>query len=290
MSRKKVSIPTLKRMKARGEKISMLTAYDALMAKLVDESGVDMVLVGDSLGMVFQGHDDTLPVTMDEMVYHTRAVKRTVTRAFVVADLPFMSYQVSTAEAVRNAGRLLKEGRADAVKLECGGDTVSVIREIVKAGIPVMGHVGLGPQSYKQLGGHRVQGKNPKDIHRILQNAREVEEAGAFSIVIEAVPWPVAKRITESLTIPTIGIGAGPHCDGQVLVYADMLGLFTAFQPHFVRRFANLGDVAKNAFSAYHQAVKEGSFPTLDESYSIDHEIVESLDGYSASKAEPNQN
>lgn len=255
----------------------MLTAYDYLFAKLMDESGVDTLLVGDSLGMVVQGHENTLPVTMEDIIYHTRAVKRAVSRAFVIADMPFLSYQITIEDAVFNAGRLLKEGGADAVKLECSGNTMEVIYNIVEAGIPVMGHVGLGPQSCKQLGGHFVQGKTPKAIRKIMQDAKDVEEAGAFSMVIEAVPWQVAKRITEKASIPTIGIGAGPHCDGQVLVYADMVGLFTAFQPHFVRRFANLSEEASKAFKHYDEAVKNGFFPTLDESYSIDNSVLEKL-------------
>jgi len=278
MSTKRITAPDLLRMKNRGEKISMLTAYDYTFAKLMDEAGVDALLVGDSLGMVVQGHEDTLPVTMDEMIYHTRNVRRAVKRALVIGDMPFLSYQVDVEEAVRNAGRLLKEGGADAVKLEGGAPSARAIRRMVEAGIPVMGHVGLGPQSCKNLGGHKVQGKTAEAAKALLRDAEAVQEAGAFSIVIEAVPWAVAKRITRRMTIPTIGIGAGPHCDGQVLVYADMLGLFTAFQPHFVRRFAHLGDESIRAFQEFGQAVKDGSFPTLDESYSIDENILASLD------------
>ncbi len=274
MNKKRVSVPSLKRMKRQGEKISMLTAYDFTFAALMDGAGVDVLLVGDSLGMVFQGQEDTLPVTIGDVIYHTRAVKRAVQHSLLVADMPFLSYQVTPEEAVYNAGRLLKEGGADAVKLEGGIPASSAIEKMVNACIPVMGHVGLGPQSCKLLGGHRVQGKSSNAIQRLLQDAKAVENAGAFSLVIEAVPWPVAKMITEHVSIPTIGIGAGPHCDGQVLVFADMLGLFTAFQPHFVRRFAQLGEESRKAFEEYSNAVKEGSFPTLDESYSLDESIL----------------
>lgn len=271
-------MPAFQKMKNRGQKITMLTAYDYTFASLMDQSGIDILLVGDSLGMVVQGHDDTLAVTLEDIIYHTRAVKRAAKHALVVADMPFMSYQVSEEEALRNAGRLLKEGGADAIKLEGGEKYGLAIELMVNAGIPVMGHVGLGPQSTKVLGGHKVQGKTAESIHDLLEDAISVQEAGAFSLVIEAVPWPVAQRITQSLTIPTIGIGAGPHCDGQVLVYADMLGLFTAFQPHFVRRFAHLGDQAGGAFRHFIQTVREGSFPTLDESYSIDQKVLNELD------------
>lgn len=269
-TRTRMTVPRFRRMKPLGEKITMLTAYDALFARMMDEAGIDAVLVGDSLGMVVQGHDTTLPVTMDEMIYHTRAVRRGVTHALVVADLPFLSYQVSVEDALLNAGRLLKEGGADAVKLEGGRKSTNVIRAMTDAGIPVMGHVGLGPQSIKQLGSHAVQGRSEQDGQHLLQDAAGVEDAGAFSLVIEAVPWTLAKQISERVKIPTIGIGAGAHCDGQVLVYADLLGLFTAFQPHFVRRFAHLGDETLRAFTAFKEAVQDGSFPSLDESYSAE--------------------
>lgn len=277
MSAKTVTVPTFRRMKERGEKISVLTAYDHTFARLMDEAGVDALLVGDSLGMVVQGHDTTLPVTMDEIVYHTRIVKRAARRALVIADMPFLSYQISPEEAVRNAGRLLKEGFADAVKLEGGRVFAASIRAMVKAGIPVMGHVGLGPQSIKQMGSHKVQARAAAEIEELIDDALAAQEAGAFSLVVEAVPWQAAQRVTEALEIPTIGIGAGPHCDGQVLVYADMLGLFTAFQPHFVRRFAQMGEQATRAFEAFNQAVKNGSFPTLDESYTVDEETLDAL-------------
>ncbi len=274
---KKVNVITFQKRKEKDEKITMLTAYDCTFAHLMDEAGVDALLVGDSLGMVVQGHEDTLPVTMEDMIYHTRAVRRGVKRAMIVTDLPFMSYQVNAEEALHNAGRLMKEGRADAVKLEGGVHAAKAVRHMVEAGIPVMGHVGLGPQSSKQIGGHRVQGKTLQSAQTLLKDAKAIEEAGAFSIVIEAVPWQVAQQITNALSIPTLGIGAGPYCNGQVLVYADMLGLFTSFQPHFVRRFAQLGEEASKAFADYCQAVKDGSFPTLDESYNVDQDVVQSL-------------
>ncbi|MBI1388345.1 MAG: 3-methyl-2-oxobutanoate hydroxymethyltransferase [bacterium] len=267
---KRVTAPSLLSMKKRGEKIAVLTAYDYTFASLMDGAGVDVLLVGDSLGMVVQGVDDTLPVTLDDVIYHTRAVCRGAKRALVVADMPFMSYQVSPEEALRNAGRLLKETGAGAVKLEGGVNEAETVRRIAAAGIPVMGHVGLGPQSIRQLGAYRVQGKTVKAAERLIEDARAIEEAGAFSLVIEAAPWPVAERVTAGLSIPTIGIGAGPHCDGQVLVYADMLGLFTAFQPHFVRRFIQGGEVVTEAFQEYCRAVKSGEFPSLDESYAMD--------------------
>jgi len=277
---KQLTVPAFQQKKQKGEKISMLTAYDALFAQMMDEAGVDSLLVGDSLGMVVQGHNDTLPVTLDEMIYHTRAVKRGSQRALVIADLPYLSYQVSEEEAVRNAGRLIKEGGADAVKLEGGRKFIGAIQKMVDASIPVMGHVGLGPQSTKMLGGHKVQGKTSDSVKRLLDDALAVEQAGAFSIVIEAVPWPVAQRITKHLNIPTIGIGAGPYCDGQVLVYADMLGLFTAFQPHFVRRFATLADEAKNAFRQYVETVQNGEFPSFDESYSLDESVMKEIEQF----------
>ncbi len=278
MVQKQVTVPLLRNMKHRGEKIAMLTAYDYTFALLMDQAGVDVLLVGDSLGMVVQGHDTTLPVTVEEIIYHTRPVKRAAKRAMVIADMPFLSYQITPEEAVRNAGRLLKEGGADAVKLEGGRKTAPAIEKMVAAGIPVMGHVGLEPQSSKLLGGHKVQGKSAEAIESLIHDAQILEKAGAFSLVIEAVPWQAAKLITASVDIPTIGIGAGSYCDGQVLVYADMLGLFTSFQPHFVRRFAQMGDDAEEAFEQYCKAVKSGSFPSLDESYALDEPVVQTLE------------
>lgn len=289
MVQKRVTVPQLKGMKKRGEKIAMLTAYDYTFALLMDQAGVDVLLVGDSLGMVVQGHDSTIPVTLDEIIYHTKPVKRAAQRAMVVADMPFLSYQINPEEAARNAGRLMKEAGADAVKLEGGCKTAAAIQKMVSAGIPVMGHVGLEPQSSKLIGGHKVQGKSVESVEALLNDARVVEEAGAFSIVVEAVPWQVAKRITEAVKIPTIGIGAGPHCDGQVLVYADMLGLFTSFQPHFVRRFAQMGNEAEETFETYCKAVKSGTFPSLDESYSVDDPVLQALDRFDSPAQETNR-
>ncbi len=268
----KITVPDFQRMKQRDEKISVLTAYDYTFASLIDNAGVDAILVGDSLGMIVQGQDSTVPVTMDDIVYHTLAVKRGVNRAMIIADLPFLSYQISIEDTMKNAARLLQEGGADTVKLEGGLSQAATVKRLVEAGIPVMGHVGLGPQSIKQLGSHKVQGKTAQAAQQLVQDACALQDAGAFSVVIEAVPWPAAQRISETLTIPTIGIGAGPHCDGQVLVFADLLGLFTAFQPHFVRRFAQLGDKATQAFQDFNRAVKDGSFPSYDESYPMNED------------------
>ena len=275
MDLKKVTVPAFQKMKDDGKKIVMLTGYDYLTARLLDESGVDAILVGDTLGMVFQGQETTLPVTVDEVVYHTRAVCRGVSRAMVIADLPFMSYQTSVEEALHNSGRMLKEGGATAVKLEGGSNVVPVVSALSQAGIPVMGHVGLAPQSCRAIGGHKVQGKTVEAIDQLIEDAEAVEDAGAFSIVIEAVPWPVAREITRSVSIPTIGIGAGPYCDGQVMVTPDLLGLFTAFKPQFVRRFAHLAEEMSDAFKEYASEVRESGFPTLDESYSLDESIMD---------------
>lgn len=277
MTVKKITPPDLKKMKKRGEKITVLTAYDYTFAVLMERANIDVMLVGDTLGMVVQGNEDTLPVTVEDIIYHTRAVKRAAKRAMVVADMPFMSYQVSEEEAVRNAGRIMKESGADAVKLEGGMYVADAIDHMTSAGIPVMGHIGLGPQSSKALGGYKVQGKSAEAIKQLIEDAKIVEEAGAFSVVIEAVPWKVAELISERISIPTIGIGAGPYCDGQVLVFADMLGLFTAFQPHFVRRFASMGETSVEAFEEFSKSVKEGSFPSFDESYPLDEEIYNAL-------------
>ncbi len=283
MKTRTVTVPRVVAARERGEKICMLTAYDYLTACLLDEAGVDILLVGDSLGMVFQGNDSTLPVTLDEIIYHTKAVCRGVKRAMVVADLPFLSYQVSVSEALQNAGRVLKETGAKAVKLEGGRSAVSTIETLVSAGIPVMGHVGLAPQSGHLTGGYKVQGKTPSDIRRLMRDIEAVEEAGAYAVVIEAVPWQVAKMLTERISIPTIGIGAGPYCSGQVLVTEDMLGLFTAFQPHFVRRFARLAEESGRAIRDYVETVDEGTFPSLDESYSLDEAT---LNAYSQEEGE----
>jgi 3-methyl-2-oxobutanoate hydroxymethyltransferase len=257
----KVTSATVRDMKRRGEKISMLTAYDYPTALCIDEAGIDMILVGDSLGMVVLGYDSTLPVTMEVMLHHTRAVSSAVQRAMVIADLPFMSYQCSPDDAVRNAGRMLQESGAQGVKLEGGRDFA------VAAGIPVMAHLGLTPQSVHQLGGYRVQGKDDVGARRILEDARILEEAGAFSLVLECVPASLAADITAALAIPTIGIGAGPRCDGQVLVLHDVMGMFERFTPKFVKKYAQVNALMKEAAQAYITDVREGGFPGPEHSF-----------------------
>lgn len=267
MSKNKITTTVLQEMKDKNEKITMLTAYDYPLAKLVDESEIDIILVGDSLGMVFSGYENTLPVTMEEMLYHTKAVCRGVTNALVVADMPFMSYQISVEEAVRNAGMFIKEGRATAVKLEGGVAFQNEIRAIVRAGIPVMGHVGLTPQSVHEMGGYKVQGKTPKAAQKVIEDAKAVEEAGAFSVVLECVPADLAKEISSKLKIPTIGIGAGPDCDGQVLVIHDLIGLFERFLPKFVKRYANIADDIRKAVTNFKDEVVNGHFPDTGHSF-----------------------
>jgi len=262
---KKVTVPDL-RARKNGAKIAMVTAYDFTMARLADEAGVDMVLVGDSLGMVVQGLSTTLPVTLDEMVYHCRAVARGLGRAHLVGDLPFMSYQVSVAQAVESAGKLLKDGACESVKLEGGQDVAEHVHRIVRAGIPVVGHVGLTPQSVHALGGFKVQGRGD-DAERVLADAIAIEQAGAFAIVLEAVPPDVAERITSVVAVPTIGIGAGAACDGQVLVSTDLLGLSRGHQPKFAKRFADLGEAAVHAIAAYVDDVRSGAFPEAAHTY-----------------------
>ncbi|MSO45238.1 MAG: 3-methyl-2-oxobutanoate hydroxymethyltransferase [Acidobacteria bacterium] len=261
MDARPVRIPDLTAKKRRGEKITMLTAYDATMAALFDRAGIDTVLVGDSVGMVVLGYETTLPVTLDAMVYHTAAVSRGTKRALVVADMPFLSYQISIAEAVRNAGRLLQEGGAAAVKLEGGRPVVDVVTRLVDIGIPVMGHLGLTPQSVHQLGGYRRRATNPRDAEMLIADAVALEEAGAFSLVLESIPSDVAAAVTSRLSIPTIGIGAGPYCDGQVLVSSDMLGLFDRFVPPFVKQYAHLATTIVEATQAYIEDVREGRYP-----------------------------
>lgn len=259
--RKKVSVLTLRQKKERGEPITMLTAYDYPTALLMDRAGVDAILVGDSLGMVVLGYENTLPVTMDEMIHHCKAVARGARYALLIGDMPFLSYQVSVSEAVRNAGRFLQEGGMDAVKLEGGRERLDAIRAIVQAGIPVMGHLGLTPQSVHQLGGFRPQGRTARAAQRLLEDALLLEEAGCFSIVLESVPARLATLISRRLSIPTIGIGAGPGCDGQVLVTHDMLGLFERFTPRFVKRYALLHAEIERAFRAYIEDVEARRFP-----------------------------
>ena len=263
----KVTTATLRARKGTGERIAVLTAYDVVFARLADEAGIDVVLVGDSLGMVVQGERSTLAVTLDEMVYHSRIVSRGVRRAHLVADLPFMSYQASIEDGMRAAGRLLKEGRAEAVKLEGGVEVVELVQRLVRAGIPVMGHVGMTPQSVHQLGGFKVQGRTDAQRAQILADARAVTEAGAYAVVIEAVPHALAAEITRSVSALTIGIGAGADCDGQVMVMHDLLGLEPAWKPRFVRRYAEMGKAAGEAFAAYAADVRAGRFPAAQETY-----------------------
>lgn len=263
----RITIPEIIKKKADGKKITMLTAYDHVFAQIVDEAGIDIVLVGDSLGIVIQGQTTTLPVTMDEMLYHTRIVNRGVKNAIVVTDMPFLSYQASIEGCVYNAGRFLKEGGASAVKVEGGADVIDKVRVMLAAGIPVMGHVGMLPQSVHHYGGYKVQGKDDASAERILNDALMLEEAGVFTIVLEAIPEGLAKKITDSLSIPTIGIGAGIHCDGQVLVLHDLIGLLSQPMPKFVRQYAHLREECIEAIKRFKEDVEGGRFPGKDESY-----------------------
>jgi 3-methyl-2-oxobutanoate hydroxymethyltransferase len=269
MKTSKVTIHTLRQMKERGEKIAMLTAYDATFARLLDESGADVLLVGDSLGMVVQGHDTTLPVTLEEIAYHCRAVARGARRAHVVGDMPFMSYQASVEQGMTNAGMLMKQGGCHSVKLEGGAVHAELVHRLVGAGIPVMGHIGLTPQSFHQLGGFKVQGRDPGGRERLLEDAQTLEDAGAYALVLEAIPADIARDITAALSIPTIGIGAGTGCDGQVLVSYDMLGMDETFKPRFVRRYETLGARVKDAVARYVEDVRAGAFPSDAESFSV---------------------
>lgn len=273
----KNSVVTFQQAKENGEKLTMLTAYDYSTAKLMDEAGIHSILVGDSLGNVVLGYEDTLSVTMEDMIHHGAAVARGAKNALVIIDMPFMSYQTSVYDAVVNAGRLIKEGRGGAVKLEGGREVCPQIRAITEAGIPVCAHLGLTPQSIHAFGGHKVQGRTEEAAQKMLENAREVEAAGAFAVVLECVPKKLAERITKELRIPTIGIGAGNACDGQVLVYQDMLGMFSDFTPKFVKKFANVGNVMKEAFQNYAEEVSTGAFPAEEHEYKIDNEIIEKL-------------
>lgn len=263
----RVTTATVREMKRKGERVSLLTAYDYPTAAAMDEAGIDIILVGDSLGMVVLGYDSTLPVTMEDMIHHTKAVSRAAKRAMVIGDMPFMSYQASVEEAVRNAGRFMQEAGAHGVKLEGGREVADVTRRIVQAGIPVMAHIGLTPQSVHQLGGYRVQGKDHPSATRLLDDAKILEEAGAFSVVLECVPAALAEKITASLSISTIGIGGGIHCDGQVLVVHDMLGLFERFTPKFVKKYASLNVQIKEAVAQYVDEVKKGAFPGPEHSF-----------------------
>jgi|Laugresu1bdmlbsd_1035121.scaffolds.fasta_scaffold15837_4 3-methyl-2-oxobutanoate hydroxymethyltransferase len=264
---RRVTTRRLQDMKKQGKRISCLTAYDALIARILDDAGIDLILVGDSLGNIVQGHETTIPVTLDDIIYHTKAVVKGVQRALVVADMPFMSYQVSPEEAFRNAGRLMKEAGASAVKVEGGHRVCEAVRRMTEAGIPVMAHLGLTPQSINQFGSYRARGQNTEEAEEMMRDAKELEEAGAFAVVLEKIPMQLAQKITESLTIPTIGIGAGPHCDGQILVYSDMLGLTIDFSPRFVRRYDSLHERVDDSVSRYIQDIQSGNFPDESESY-----------------------
>lgn len=273
----KNTVATFQQQKLDGDKITMLTAYDYSTAKLMDDSGVNSILVGDSLGMVMLGYEDTLSVTMEDMIHHTAAVARGAKNALVVGDMPFMSYQTSIYDAVVNAGRLMKEGRCQAVKLEGGATVCPQIKAITEAQIPVVAHIGLTPQSVNMFGGFKVQGKSEEAARKLLEEAKAVEEAGAFAVVLECVPAKLARLISEKISIPTIGIGAGAGCDGQVLVYQDMLALFSDFKPKFVKHFADVGSAMKQGFAGYIREVKDGAFPAEEHTFKISDEVIDKL-------------
>lgn len=273
----KNTVSTFQAAKEKGEKLTMLTAYDYSTAKLMDEAGINGILVGDSLGNVILGYEDTISVTMEDMIHHGAAVARGTKDTMVVVDMPFMSYQTSVYDAVMNAGRLMKEGRANAVKLEGGATVVEQIKAITAAGIPVMGHLGLTPQSINAFGGNKVQGKSEEAAKKLIEDALAVQEAGAFAVVLECIPAKLASIITKKLTIPTIGIGAGAGCDGQILVYQDMLGMFSDYVPKFVKRFADVGSVMKEAFQAYGDEVRTGSYPAQEHTFQISDDVLDKL-------------
>ena len=279
MERKKITPVDIQAIKNEGKKITMLTAYDYPLALLEDWAGIDVILVGDSLGMTVLGYANTLPVTMEEMIHHTKAVVRGAKYSLIIGDMPFMSYNTSERDAILNAGRFMKEGGADAVKLEGGASVKEIVKAIVRAGIPVMGHIGLTPQTISMLGGFKVQGKDAQAAQRIIDDALLLEDAGAFSVLLEAIPAPIAKRITERLKVPTIGIGAGVYCDGQVLVVHDMLGLFDRFTPKFAKRYVNLSELILKAFEAYKEEVLKGDFPTDQHSFHIDEQELNKIKG-----------
>ncbi len=264
---RRVTTQVIRDMKASQEKIAMLTAYDYTMARLLDAAGTDILLVGDSVGNVFSGFETTLPVTVEQMIYHAQAVVRGTERALVIVDMPFLSYQVNPEEALKNAGKIMKESGAGAVKLEGGAEMVPAIRKITDAGVPVMGHLGLTPQSIHQFGTYKVRAREEQEAVRLVQDAKKLEEAGCFAIVLEKIPAQVAEKVTASVSVPTIGIGAGAGCDGQVLVSYDMLGLFNEFRPRFVRRYAELGDTVLDAVKTYVTDVRKKNFPSKEESY-----------------------
>ncbi len=274
----KITVPKIMSQKGK-KKLTMLTAYDYPTALVLDEAGIDMILVGDSLAMVVLGHEDTLSVGMEEMIHHTKAVSRAVKKSLVIGDMPFMSYQASVEQAVLNAGRFLKEGRAQAVKLEGGVSVLPQIEAMVKAGIPVQGHIGLTPQSVAQLGGFKVQARQVEEAKKLIEDAHALAEAGCFSVVLEAIPMEIAARITESIPIPTIGIGAGPYCDGQVLVFHDLVGFFDRFVPKFVKKYTKIKDIVHKAVCEYKEEVEKGLFPTEDHSFKGSEGVMEALDG-----------
>jgi 3-methyl-2-oxobutanoate hydroxymethyltransferase len=273
----RTSINQIKEMKSKGEKIVMVTAYDYSTARIIDETGIPLILVGDSLGMVVLGYDSTIPVTMEDMLHHTQAVVRGTQKALVIGDLPFMTYQVSVEDALRNAGRMIKEAGAQAIKLEGGITVAEKVRRIVDAGIPVMGHIGLTPQSVNQLGGYRIQGKTPATARKLLEDAVALDQAGAFAVVLETVPGSLAALITRKISIPTIGIGAGPGCDGQVQVINDILGSYTDFVPKHAKQYVKLSDIIRNALSKYQNEVKTGVFPAEKHSFTMDETVLEEL-------------
>ncbi|MFC2020426.1 3-methyl-2-oxobutanoate hydroxymethyltransferase [Chloroflexota bacterium] len=273
----RITINKIREMKEKGEKISMLTAYDYSTAKIVDEAGIPMILVGDSLGMVMLGYESTVPVTMEVMLHHTKAVVRGTQRSLIVGDMPFMSYHVSVEDCLRNAARFIQEAGAQAIKLEGGVTVADKVKRVVESGIPVMGHIGLTPQSVNQLGGHRLQGRSPEAAIRIIEDAKALEEAGAFAVVLETLPAPLATLITEKISIPTIGIGGGPGCDGQVQIINDMLGSFTDFVPKHAKQYAKLADTMRNAIAEYDREVKAGNFPTEKHSFPMDESVLDEL-------------
>jgi 3-methyl-2-oxobutanoate hydroxymethyltransferase len=271
----RVTITEIKEMKQRKEKVPMLTAYDYVTAKMVDEAGMPLILVGDSLGMVMLGYESTIPVTMEEMLHHTKAVVRGAKKALIIGDMPFMAYHISVSDTLHNAARFIQEGGAQAVKLEGGEGVAEEVRRLVDCGIPVMGHIGLTPQYINQLGGFKVQGKVVEEAKKLLNDARTLEEAGAFAIVLECTPAPLSELITHELAIPTIGIGAGPDCDGQVQVISDLLGLYTEFVPRHAKQYARLARDIKTAVSSYISEVKSLSFPTMEHSYTMDESLID---------------
>ena len=273
----RISINTIREMKQKGEKITMLTAYDYVTAKLVEEAGIPMILFGDSLGMVVLGYESTIPVTMEEMLHHTKAVVRGTSKALIVGDMPFMTYHLSTEQALQNAARFIQEAGTQAVKLEGGVTVADKVKRIVDCGIPVMGHIGLTPQSINQIGGYKIQGKTPEVAARMLDDAKALEQAGAFAVVLETVPTALATLITEKISIPTIGIGAGVGCDGQVQIINDIMGSYTGYIPKHAKQYAKLVDIMSNAISQYHEEVTTGQFPTDENSFPMDESVLDDL-------------